>query len=90
MRTMTTWDDQWEAIILASTNTDISHGLLSEKTVTLNKRYKHLAVVALEDHHLSEEHIDGVKMNHGKLVFVVVLRLARFNKFSETLPTTKY
>ena len=31
MRTMTTWDDQWEAIILASTNTDISTGLLSEK-----------------------------------------------------------
>lgn len=90
MRTMTEWSDQWEAVILASTNTDISTGLLSEKTVALNKRYKHLDVVALEDHPHSEEHIDGVKMNHGKLVLVVVQRLARLNKFSENLQKTKY
>ena len=90
MRTMTSWDDQWEAVILASTRTDISTGLLSEKITTLNKKYKHLDVVALEDHPLSEEHIDGVKMNHGELVLVVVQRLARLNKFSENLQKTKY
>ena len=87
---MREWSDEWEAVILASTFTEISPGLLSERTQKLNKHFRHRDLVALEDHPADLEFIDGVKMNHGELVLVVIQRLKRLNQFSENLQKTKY
>ena len=87
---MLNWSDEWEAVIMASTRTNISHGLLSEKVQRLNKHFRARDLVALEDHPDSVETIDGVKMNHGSLVLVVIQRLKRLNQFSENLQKTKY
>ena len=38
----------------------------------------------------SEELIDGVKMNHGKLVLVVIQRLERLNRFTKSLRKGNY
>ena len=84
------WNDDWEAVILASTRREISPGLLSEKIQKLNKHFKKQDVVALEDHPDDIETIDGVTMNHGELVLVVIQRLKRLNQFSENLQKTKY
>lgn len=87
---MREWTDEWEAVILASAFTEISPGLLSERVQRLNKHFRHKDLVALEDHPDDEELIDGVKMNHGELVLVVIQRLTRLNQFSKNLQTTKY
>jgi hypothetical protein len=36
------------------------------------------------------ETIDGIQMNHGSLVLVVIQRLQRLNSFSKNLQKTKY
>jgi len=46
--------------------------------------------VALEDHPEDIETINGVTMNHGSLVLVVVQKLARLNQYSKGLERTKY
>ena len=87
---MNNWTDEWEAVILASTRREISHGLLSEKILQLNRHFRAKDLVALEDHPDSVEIIDGVSMNHGSLVLVVIQRLKQLNKFSSHLQKTKY
>ena len=87
---MSEWSDEWEAVIIASTKREISTGLLSEEIQKLNKHFKPYDLVALEDHPDDEEIIDGVKMNHGELVLVVIQRLKRLNQFSKNLQATKY
>ena len=87
---MRDWSDEWEAVIIASTRTSISCGLLSEKIAKLNKHFKRNDVVALEDHPEDIETIDGVTMNHGSLVLVVVQKLTRLNQYSKGLNRTKY
>jgi hypothetical protein len=87
---MREWTDEWEAVIIATTRREISPNLLSEKIQKLNKHFKPYDLVALEDHPDDEEFIDGVKMNHGELVLVVVQRLKRLNQFSKNLQATKY
>ena len=37
-----------------------------------------------------EELIDGVKMNHGELVLVVIQRLERLNRFTKSLRKGNY
>ena len=87
---MVNWTDEWEAVIVVSKVTQMSQGLLSEKIFALNKRFRHHDLVALEDHPDSVETIDGVVMNHGSLVLVVIQRLKRLNQFSKNLQKTKY
>ena len=87
---MDTWTDEWEAVILASEDTSIDHQLLSQKVADLNNEYKTKDLVALEDHPNSVEVIDGIAMNHGTLVLVVIQRLKRLNQFSSNLKKTKY
>ena len=71
-------------------DTAVDHHLLSQKVAELNKQYKTKDLVALEDHPNSVELIDGVSMNHGHLVLVVIQRLQRLNQFSSNLQKTKY
>ena len=87
---MVHWTDEWEAMIIASEHLEISHGLLSEEVLKLNKEFRSRDLVALEDHPKSFETIDGIQMNHGSLVLVVIQRLERLNAFSKNLQKTKY
>jgi hypothetical protein len=46
--------------------------------------------VCLEDHPDDEEYIDGVQMNHGGLILVVIQRLSKINKHTKMLQEGKY
>ena len=88
---MLEWSDEWEAVILASTSVaQTSPKHLSQNIMKLNKEFRHQDLVALEDHPDDKEIIDGVTMNHGDLVLVVIQRLKRLNQFSKNLQKTKY
>ena len=56
----------------------------------LNDKYKSKDLVALEDHPMDPEEIDGVRMNHGGLILVVIQRLSKINKHSEMLKGGEY
>jgi len=87
---MRDWSDEWEAVILASKRIEISPGVLHEKIQATNRNYMRQDLVALEDHPHDPEVIDGVKMNHGELVLVVIQRLKRLNQFSQALRKKNY
>lgn len=87
---MREWTDEWEAVILASHRVEISPGLLTERIRSINKHFMPQDLVALEDHPRDPEIIDGVKMNHGELVLVVIQRLKRLNQFSQALQKKNY
>ena len=89
-RTAAEWNNEFEAIVIASDKTYISHSLLSDRVRGLNRRFKHQDLVMLEDHPDDKEDIDGVCMNHGSLVLIVIQRLAQLNRFSKGLQNTKY
>ena len=85
-----TWDDSWEAIVVASTFIAVPPSILNDRIAELNRKIKRDDLVCLEDHPEDEELIDGVKMNHGKLVLVVIQRLERLNRFTKSLRKGNY
>ena len=89
-RTASHWDNTFEAIVIASDKTYVSHSVLSAKVRGLNRKFRHQDIVALEDHPHDKEYIDGVCMNHGSLVLIVLQRLSKLNAFSKGLKNTKY
>jgi hypothetical protein len=88
-----TWNDDFEAIIVAREL--VARRLNSAEEVSaqikeLNDKYKSKDLVALEDHPMDPEEIDGVRMNHGDLILVVIQRLSKINKHSEMLKGGEY
>ena len=63
---------------------------VSAQIKELNDKYKSKDLVALEDHPMDPEEIDGVRMNHGDLILVVIQRLSKINKHSEMLKGGEY
>ena len=47
-------------------------------------------IVALEDHPDDEEDVNGVKMNFGKCIIILVQRLSKINEASELLKKKGY
>ena len=84
------WDVSWEAVIVASTFTDVPTSILNDRVAELNRKMKRHDLVLLEDHPKDIETIDGIKMNHGELVLIVIQRLEQLNRFSTMLKQGKY
>ena len=88
-----TWNDDFEAIIVARENVARRYNsaeMVSARIKELNDKYKSKDLVALEDHPMDPEEIDGVQMNHGGLILVVIQRLSKINKHSEMLKGGEY
>ncbi len=84
------WDDSFEAVIVASSFTAVPPSILNARVAELNRKMKRHDLVLLEDHPQDIETIDGVQMNHGELVLIVIQRLERLNRFSKILKQGKY
>ena len=84
------WDNNIEAVVVASDNLQIKNTEVHEKVQQMNKDYKSIDIVMLEDHPESKEYIGGACMNHGSLILIVIQRLSKLNKFSKGLRSTKY
>ena len=88
-----TWNDDFEAIIVARANVARQYNsaeAVSVRIKELNDKYRSKDLVALEDHPQDPEEIDGVQMNHGDLILVVIQRLSKINKHSEMLRNGEY
>ena len=88
-----TWNDDFEAIIVARANVARQYNsaeAVSVQIKELNDKYRSKDLVALEDHPQDPEEIDGVQMNHGDLILVVIQRLSKINKHSEMLRNGEY
>ena len=83
-------NDNIEAVVVASDNLQIKNTEVHEKVQQMNKDYKSIDIVMLEDHPESKEYIGGACMNHGSLILIVIQRLSKLNKFSKGLRSTKY
>ena len=87
------WDDTYEAVVVARKHPTRRHNTpeeVSKEIQSLNVEYKDSDLVCLEDHPDDEEYIDGVQMNHGGLILVVVQRLSKINKHTKMLQEGKY
>lgn len=84
------WNDKYEVVVLY---TDILCYTSSEVSNIVN-RFNEIAmkhdIVALEDHPMDEEILNGVKMNFGGAILILVQRLSKLNKASAILKRQGY
>lgn len=86
------WDDSNEVLILYADTSQMSVDDLSSVVLQFNNTCKHLNLdlVALEDHPDDVETINGVKMNFGEAILVLVQRLSKLTKASKILERQGY
>ena len=84
------WTDKYEVVVLYTDTLLYTPSEVSE----IVKRFNELAmprdIVALEDHPEDPEILNGVKMNFGKAILVLVQRLSKLNRASAILKQKGY
>ena len=86
------WDDTNEVLVLYANTHDMSVEELQAVVLQFNTTCSHLNkdLVALEDHPNDPEEVNGVTMNFGKGILVLVQRLSKLNKASNILKKQGY
>lgn len=86
------WDDTKEVLVLYANTNTMSSDDTSSCVLQFNNTCKHRGVdlVALEDHPDDPEVLNGVEMNFGKAILVLVQRLSKLNKASAILKKRGY
>tara|TARA_Y100001970_G_scaffold193744_1_gene235462 strand:- start:15535 stop:16035 length:501 start_codon:yes stop_codon:yes gene_type:complete len=86
-----TWTDEFDVVIFVETIVDrYDPSELSAIVEEVNKRVMPMDIVCLEDHPAEPEIINGVQMNNGKYVLVLMQRLSKINDASKHLESTSY
>ena len=84
------WTDKYEVVVLY-TETEL---YTPDEVSDIVKRFNELAmprdIVALEDHPSDKEVLNGVEMNFGKAILVLVQRLSKLNRASTILKQKGY
>jgi hypothetical protein len=84
------WTDKYEVVVVYTDTLLYTPGEVSD----IVKRFNELAmprdIVALEDHPEDPEILNGVKMNFGKAILVLVQRLSKLNRASAILKQKGY
>ena len=83
------WNDKYDIVVLFVDDIYLPHALPSI-IETANKYLMPEDLVALEDHPNDPEIINGVKMNFGKCILVLVQRLSVINRKSLALKDQGY
>lgn len=88
----TEWDDTNEVLVLYAETSTMSPDELSSTVLQFNNTCKHLDLdlVALEDHPHDPEILNGVEMNFGKAILVLIQRLSKLNRASAILKQKGY
>ena len=86
------WDDTNEVLVLHAGTDVLSVDELQANVLQFNNTCKQLDkdLVALEDHPNDLEEVNGVTMNFGKCILVLVQRLSKLNKASAMLKKQGY
>ena len=84
------WTDKYEVVVLYTDTLLYTPSEVSD----IVKRFNELAmprdIVALEDHPEDHEILNGVEMNFGKAILVLVQRLSKLNRASAMLKKQGY
>ena len=84
------WTDKFEVVVIY-TETEL---YTPQEVSDIVERFNELAmprdIVALEDHPSDKEILNGVEMNFGKAILVLVQRLSKLNKASAILKHKGY
>jgi len=86
------WDDDNEVLVLYANTYEMSVEELQATVTQFNNTCSYLNkdLVALEDHPSDPEEVNGVTMNFGKCILVLVQRLSKLNKASAMLKKQGY
>ena len=86
-----TWTDEFDVVIFVERIVNrYEPQELSAIVEEVNKRVMPIYIVCLEDHPHEPEIINGVQMNNGKYVLVLMQRLSKINDASKQLENTSY
>ena len=86
-----TWTDEFDVVIFVERIVNrYEPQELSAIVEEVNKRVMPMDIVCLEDHPHEPEIINGVQMNNGKYVLVLMQRLSKINDASKQLENTSY
>ena len=84
------WNDDIQVVCLYTATENYTPEGLSYIVKEFNKVAMSKDIVALEDHPDDEEDVNGVKMNFGKCIIILVQRLTKVNEASELLRKKGY
>ena len=84
------WSDRYEVVVLYTETELYSASEVSDIVKRFNKLAMSRDIVALEDHPDDPEILNGVEMNFGKAILVLVQRLSKLNKASDILKKRGY
>lgn len=89
-RTLENWNDDYEVVVLYTDTLLYTAKEVSDIVAKFNETAMKYDIVALEDHPLDSEMLNGVEMNFGKAILVLVQRLSKLNKASSILKRQGY
>ena len=84
------WNDDIQVVCLYTATENYTPEGLSYIVKEFNKVAMSKDIVALEDHPDDEEDVNGVKMNFGKCIIILVQRLSKINEASHMLKEKGY
>lgn len=84
------WSDKYEVVVLYTDTELYTPQEVSDIVERFNKLAMSRDIVALEDHPNDPEILNGVEMNFGKAILVLVQRLSKLNKASDILKKSGY
>ena len=88
--TLNNWSDDAHVVVIYTATSNYTPEELKTIVKDFNSISMREDLVALEDHPDDEEIINGVKMNFGKCILVLVQRLSVINRKSEWLRAEGY
>ena len=84
------WTDKYEVVVLYTETELYTASEVSDIVKRFNKLAMPRDIVALEDHPDDPEILNGVEMNFGKAILVLVQRLSKLNRASKILKASGY
>jgi hypothetical protein len=87
---MLEWNDDVEVVVLHTPTENYTPEGLRFIVNKFNQIAMKEDIVALEDHPDDVENVNGVKMNFGKCIIILVQRLSKINKASHVLKEKGY
>ena len=84
------WDEKYEVVVVYADKDELTSNELKTIVDDFNRFARDKDVVALEDHPNDPEILNGVSMNFGKAILILVQRLSKLNKASDILKKKGY
>ena len=84
------WDEKYEVVVVYADKDELTPNELKTIVDDFNRFARDKDVVALEDHPNDPEILNGVSMNFGKAILILVQRLSKLNKASDILKKKGY